>query len=214
VVLGYAGLLSDAVSGPVNAAQQQQLGRIEAASKHLLALIDEILALSQGNAGHGEAHFEDVDLSALLTDAHALLAPMAQAKRLSLTLHVPNQLVMPSDSGKFRQIVFNLVGNAIKCTNAGAIAIRLSLEGNDVLLRVTDTGMGISADDAEKLFVSFWQSRSTDQRANGTGLGLAITRQLAQLLGGDVRLESSSPQGSTFLVSLPFARSFRGERHQ
>lgn len=206
IVLGYAGLLNDAVSGPVNAAQKQQLRRIETASKHLLALIDEILTLSQGNAGHGEARFEEVDLSALLGDAHALLAPMAQAKHLSLTLNVPDRpIVMPSDSGKFRQIVFNLVGNAIKNTSTGAIDLRLSVEEDDVLLRVSDTGIGISPDDAEKLFVSFWQSRSTDYRATGTGLGLAITRQLAQLLGGDVRLETSSSSGSTFLVRLPYA---------
>jgi signal transduction histidine kinase len=204
VVLGYVRLLCDEVSGPVNVAQKQQLGRIETASKHLLALIDEILTLSQGNAGHGEARFEDVDLSASLADAHALLAPMAQAKRLLLTLKIPDRpVVAPSDGGKFRQIVFNLVGNAIKNTNAGEIGLRLSIEGNDVLLRVSDTGVGITAEEAEKLFVSFWQSRSTD-RSTGTGLGLAITRELAQLLGGDVRLESSSSAGSTFLVRLPY----------
>jgi signal transduction histidine kinase len=77
-----------------------------------------------------------------------------------------------------------------------------------VLLHVSDTGVGISPEDAEKLFVSFWQSRSTD-RSTGTGLGLAITRELAQLLGGDVRLESSSPTGSTFVVRLPYHSSSR-----
>lgn len=206
VVLGYAGLLSDGVSGPVNAAQLQQLRRIETASQHLLGLIDEILTLSQGNAGHGKARLEEVDLSSLLADVHALLAPMAQAKRLSLTLSVPDRpIVMPSDSGKFRQIVFNLVGNAIKCTNSGTIDVGLSLEGHEALLRVRDTGPGISPEDAERIFVSFWQSRSTDHRTPGNGLGLAITRQLAQLLGGDVGLESSSAAGSTFVVRLPNA---------
>ena len=210
IVLGYAGLLSDGVSGPVNEAQVTHLRRIETASRHLLGLIDEILTLSQGNAGHGEARLEDVDLSALLADAHALLAPMASAKKLSLVLQMPEvPVVLPTDSGKFRQIVFNLVGNAIKCTHAGSIALRLSVEGDAVVLRVADTGVGISVEDAEKLFVSFWQSRATDIRPSGTGLGLAITRQLAQLLGGDVQLESSGQKGSTFVVRLPARRSSR-----
>lgn len=204
VVLGFAGLLREGVSGPVNAAQAQHLRRIETATDHLLGLIDEILTLSQGNAGQGTARLEVVDLTSLVADAHALLAPMAQAKRLSLTLSVPDgPIVMPTDSGKFRQIVFNLVGNAIKCTNTGTIDIGLSLEGSDALLRIRDTGPGISPEDAERIFVSFFQSRSGDLRAPGNGLGLAITRQLAQLLGGDVQLESSSPAGSTFVVRLP-----------
>jgi len=200
VVLGYAGLLIEGGSGPVNTSQVQQLKRIETASRHLLGLIDEILTLSQGNAGHGEARLEDVNLSSLLADVHALLAPMAHAKQLSLTLSLPDRpIVMASDTGKFRQIVFNLVGNAIKYTNTGTIDVSLSLEGNDAFLRVRDTGPGISPEDAEKIFVSFWQSGL----APGNGLGLAITRQLAQVLGGDVRLESSGPAGSTFVVRLP-----------
>lgn len=215
VVLGFAGLLREGISGPVNAAQAQHLRRIETASQHLLGLIDEILTLSQGNAGHGEARLEEVDLSSLLSDVHALLAPMAQAKRLAFTLSVPDQpLVMRSDSGKFRQIVFNLVGNAIKCTSTGTIDVGLSLEGSDAVLRVRDTGPGISPEDAERIFVSFWQSRSTDHRVLGNGLGLAITRQLAQLLGGDVGLESSGATGSTFVVRLPYVprEPFAAER--
>jgi signal transduction histidine kinase len=205
IVIGYAGLLRDGISGSVNEAQQQQLRRIETASRHLLGLIEEILTLSQRNAGYGEAHMELVDLSALLTDAHALLGPMAQAKRLVLDLQLPPApVVMLTDEGKFRQIVFNLVSNAIKCTQAGKIVMSLTAEETAVLLRVSDTGTGISADDAQNLFVSFWQSHTT-AHTKGTGLGLAITRQLAQLLGGDVQLESSSNQGSTFVVRLPLS---------
>ena len=143
-------------------------------------------------------------MSALLDEAHALLAPMAQAKRLSLLLSVPDSaIVAPTDSGKFRQIVFNLTSNAIKCTATGTVELSLSRTSDEVQLRVRDTGPGVSAEDAEQLFVSFWQARAPGARTQGTGLGLAITRQLAQLLGGDVQLESSSAAGSTFLVRLP-----------
>ncbi len=111
-----------------------------------------------------------------------------------------------TDGRKFRQIVFNLTANAVKWTKAGAVTVSLVDAQHEVLLRVADTGIGISPADAERLFDSFWQARSTDAPQTGTGLGLTITRQLAQLLGGDVELETSSDEGSTFLVRLPADR--------
>ncbi|MGH7637609.1 MAG: GAF domain-containing sensor histidine kinase, partial [Gemmatimonadaceae bacterium] len=121
-VIGFAGLLAEGVSGSVNDAQKVQLRRIENASRHLLGLIEEILTLSQTNAGHGKARLAQVDLCAVLAEAEALLKPTAQAKRLVLSLNVPDTpVVVRTDAGKFRQIVFNLAGNAIKCTRAGSI---------------------------------------------------------------------------------------------
>ena len=207
IVLGYTGLLSEGIAGPVNDAQRQQLRRIETATNHLLALIDEILTLSKIHAGYGEARLEDVDLSSLLNESCALLAPMAFAKGLSLSVDVPEAPIrFRTDPGKFRQIVFNLTANAVKCTKTGGIQVSLVGEQHGVLLRVADTGIGISPADAERLFESFWQARGVDVSPVGSGLGLSITRQLAQLLGGDVELESSSDRGSTFLVRLPHDR--------
>jgi signal transduction histidine kinase len=145
-----------------------------------------------------------VDLSALLRDAAALLAPMAESKGLALPLVLPDDpIVFRTDPGKFRQIVFNLASNAVKFTSAGEVRISLHAEENDVVLRVSDTGVGISPEDAERLFESFWQARNPAVRhAQGTGLGLAITRQLARLLGGDVGVESTPGDGSTFTVRL------------
>jgi signal transduction histidine kinase len=204
IVLGYVAQLTEGVSGAVNDAQRLQLHRIEKATKHLLGLIEEILTLSQINAGYGEAHLEELDLSALLVEACGLLAPLAHAKRLSLALDVPDApIVALTDAGKFRQIIFNLTSNAVTCTKTGGIRVSLVAQNDDVFLRVSDSGIGISATDAEHLFESFWQVRRKDSPAGGTGLGLAITRQLAQLLGGDVHLESSNETGSTFLVRLP-----------
>ena len=207
IVLGYSSLLSEGVAGPVNDAQRQQLRRIDTAAKHLLTLIEEILTLSKINAGYGEVRLEDVDLSALLNECCALLSPMAAAKGLTLTVGLPDTPVrFRTDSGKFRQIVFNLATNAVKCTKAGGIQVSLTADDDDLLLRVADTGIGISPSDAERLFDSFWQARGTDVAPGGTGLGLSITRQLAQFLGGDVELERSSASGSTFLVRLPYDR--------
>ena len=206
IVLGYVGLLNDEVAGPINAAQRKQLQRISTASTHLLRLIEEILTISKVSAGRGEPDLEIVDLSALLRDAVALLAPMAEAKKLALALDLPDvPIVFPTDPGKFRQIVFNLAANAVKFTKVGEVRLALREEADETLtLRVSDTGIGISPEDAEHLFESYWQARQSGQRyPAGTGLGLSITRQLAQLLGGDVSVESNLGQGSTFIVRLP-----------
>jgi len=209
VVLGYTGLLAEGIAGPINDAQRVQLRRIDMAANHLLTLIEEILTLSRLNAGHGEARLEELDLSALLGESCALLVPMANAKGLTLTVSVPDAPVrFRTDRGKFRQIVFNLAANAVKCTKTGAITVSLADDEQEVVLRVADTGVGISAADAERLFDSFWQGRTPESPQGGSGLGLTITRQLAQLLGGDVELESSSDKGSTFLVRLPYDRRY------
>jgi signal transduction histidine kinase len=207
VVLGYTGLLAEGIAGPINDAQRLQLRRIDTAANHLLALVEEILTLSRINAGYGEARLEELDLSALLGESCALLAPMANIKGLTLTLDVPPAPVrFRTDGGKFRQIVFNLTANAVKCTKTGGITVSLVDAQHEVFLRVADTGVGISPAEAERLFDSFWQGRHADGPHGGTGLGLTITRQLAQLLGGDVELERSSEAGSTFLVRLPSDR--------
>jgi len=205
IILGYVGLLNDEVAGPVNDAQRKQLQRISTASTHLLRLIEEILTISKVNAGRAEPDLEIVDLSALLRDAVALLAPMAEAKKLTLALDLPNgPIVFPTDPGKFRQIVFNLAANAVKFTKMGEVRLALAEDEEGLVLRVSDSGIGISPEDAEHLFESFWQVRQSGQRLPaGTGLGLSITRQLAQLLGGNVSVESSPGHGSTFIVRLP-----------
>lgn len=205
IVLGYVGLLNDEVAGPINDGQRKQLQRISTASTHLLRLIEEILTISKVNAGRGEPDLEIVDLSALLRDAVALLAPMAEAKRLTLALDLPDApLVFPTDPGKFRQIVFNLAANAVKFTKEGEVRLGLHEEVGTLVLRVSDTGIGISPEDAEHLFESYWQVRQSGSRyPAGTGLGLSITRQLAQLLGGDVSVDSRPGDGTTFIVRLP-----------
>lgn len=205
IVLGYVDLLNEEIAGPINDGQRKQIQRIGTASRHLLQLIEEILTISQVNAGHGEVRWEDVDLSALLREAAALLAPMAEAKGLTLPVHLPEKpIVFSTDPGKFRQIVFNLAANAVKFTKKGEVRLSLQEEDDTLILRVSDTGIGISPADAERLFESYWQVRQPGRRqATGTGLGLSITRQLAQLLGGDVTMESSPGRGSTFTVRLP-----------
>jgi signal transduction histidine kinase len=119
-------------------------------------------------------------------------------------------IVFPTDPGKFRQVVFNLAANAVKFTTAGEVRLSLHEEDTGVVLRVSDTGIGIGPEDAEHLFEPFWQARGPRARyAAGTGLGLGITRDIARLLGGDVAVESRLGCGSTFTVRLPRPASDR-----
>ena len=208
-VLGYVGLLNDGLAGPLTTGQRNYLARIGKASGHLLRLIEEVLTISQVHAGRGTIHMEEVDLSAVMREVAELILPLAGAKRIALAVDLPDtSILFATDAGKFRQIVVNLAGNAVKFTSTGEVRLSLADEKGAIVLRVRDTGQGVSAEEAERLFESFWQagSPSTGQ-APGTGLGLAITRQLAQLMGGDVSVESAPGVGSTFTVRLPRLRA-------
>jgi len=204
-VLGFVGLLSDELAGPVTPLQREYLRRIGNASGNLLRLIEEVLTLSQVHAGHGTLLVEDVDLSAVVRDVAELMMPLVGAKRLALAVDAPETpLLFATDAAKFRQIVINLAGNAVKFTSAGEVRLSIEPDERGVALRVRDTGEGISDEEAERLFEPFVQAGPPNRRqARGTGLGLSITRQLAQLMGGDVSVTSVPGQGSTFTVRLP-----------
>ena len=204
-VLGFVGLLNDGLAGPLTPLQREYLRRIGNASGNLLRLIEEVLTLSQVQAGHGSLLVEDVDLSAVVRDVAELIQPLVDARRLALVIDTPPAPVFfATDGAKFRQIAINLAGNAVKFTSAGEVRLSLEAEDGGVVLHVSDTGEGISAEDAERLFESFMQAGPPGARhARGTGLGLAISRQLARLLGGDVSVASVPGRGSTFTLRLP-----------
>jgi signal transduction histidine kinase len=204
-VLGFVGLLNDGLAGPLVPLQREYLRRIGNASGNLLRLIEEVLTLSQVHAGHGRLLVEEVNLTAVVQEVAELIQPLVDAKRLALVVDTPGAPVrFATDAAKFRQIVINLAGNAVKYTSAGEVRLSLAAEDGGAILRVRDTGEGISPEDAERLFESFMQAGAPAARpARGTGLGLAISRQLARLMGGDVTVESVPGRGSTFTVLLP-----------
>ena len=204
-ILGYADLLDAEVSGPLTGAQREQLGRIGASARHLLQLIDEILTFSRIEAGRERISVERFDVAALARDTASLIDPLASAKRLRFPVDAPTDpLWMVSDPGKVRQILLNLLSNAVKFTDAGEVRLAVIVAGDQVTLRVADTGIGIAPDQQERVFDAFWQvEQSSTRRAGGTGLGLSVTRHLAEMLGGEVTVESNLSQGSTFAVRLP-----------
>jgi signal transduction histidine kinase len=203
-VQGYADLLADETADILPEPQRRQVGRIRAASDHLLGLIEEILMFAQHQAGRAELRLRMVDLADVTRDVAVMVEPLAAAKELGFTARIPaGPIPFCTDPGKFRQIVLNLAANAVKFTTAGEVGLELEVVDRFVVLRVSDTGLGIAPGHAEHVFNPFWQVDQSNGRVGGTGLGLAVTRQLAVLLEGEVTLRSELGGGSVFTVRLP-----------
>jgi PAS domain S-box-containing protein len=204
-ILGFADLMSRdlAISGQ----PRENLAIIIRSGEHLLALINDILDLSKIEAGRIEIDRQDIDLGELIRDIINMMRGRAEAKGLRLVLDQSSEFprFVNTDPGKFRQILVNLVGNAIKFTQAGQISIKLNVDAvpdsHVLIVEIQDTGIGISRDDLDRLFHPFEQIGI--QTTVGTGLGLAITRQYVQMLGGQISVDSEPGQGSCFHFTLP-----------
>ena len=205
-ILGYQELLSEGIVGPVSDEQKDQLARIRASATHLRDLINQILSMSRIEAGKEELVIEHVDLSRLIEDVLLLMENEAAEKDLLLQHMLPEEpAYAKTDAGKVRQILLNLISNAIKFTDDGSVSVTLEAEPDQAVLRVQDTGMGIDPKHQDRVFEAFTQvDQSMTRRAGGSGLGLPVSRRLAQLLGGDVTLESTPGVGSTFTLTLPW----------
>jgi PAS domain S-box-containing protein len=204
-IIGYEELLSTGITGPVTEAQQVQLARIKAGAVHLLALIDEVLSIARVDTHREIVHVERVDVGRICDHVSVLVAPLVAGKPIALRVLPPEQpIVIDSDPVKLRQILVNLVGNAIKFTDAGNVSMSVREVDGSVEFRVTDTGIGIRPEHLDSVFDDFWQVEQTrTRRAGGSGLGLAISRRLARLLEGDVAVESVHGKGSTFTLRVP-----------
>ena len=201
-ILGLTHLLR---RGGATPQQMERLEKIDAAGKHLLSIINDILDLSKIEAGRMQMENIDFPLSAVLDNVASLIGPAARDKGLNVTIDgdaVP--LWLRGDATRLRQALLNYAGNAVKFTERGSIAIRAILQeagGDDLLVRfeVTDTGIGLAPEDQARLFQAFEQAdASITRKFGGTGLGLAITRRLAQMMGGAVGVDSTPDGGSTF----------------
>jgi PAS domain S-box-containing protein len=206
-ILGFSQLMLR--ESGLTAGQRQNLDTINRSGEHLLALINDILEMSKIEAGRVRLNIADFDLHALLGDLEQMFRLRTDAQRLRFSIDcqgVPQ--FVKSDEGKLRQILTNLIGNAVKFTRKGSIAVRLQAvadETQPLRLRgeVEDTGPGIAPDDLQRLFREFEQTESGLRAGGGTGLGLAISRQFTRLLGGDLTVESTVDEGTTFHFEIP-----------
>ena len=204
-IMGYEELLSDGITGPVTELQRQQLGRINASARHLLGLIDEILTFARVDIGRERVRWESLSVNHTLSDAAALVEPMASAKTLKLVVNLmAEDQSIQTDGTKLRQMLVNLLSNGIKFTEKGEVQLGCAVNEGVLEVTIRDTGVGIAAENIEYVFEPFWQAEQTATRkSSGTGLGLSVTRKLARLLGGDVTVASRMGAGTTFLLTLP-----------
>ncbi len=208
-IIGYSEMLLEEAERRGHTDFVPDLQKIYGAGRHLLALINDMLDLAKIEAGKMELVFENAEVGALVNDVASTIAPLIRKNGNTLDVTVAGDLgSMRTDVTRVRQILFNLLGNAAKFTDQGRIALEVSRDeggnGEGFVFRVTDTGIGLTAEQQAKLFQPFTQAEPvTARRYGGTGLGLAISRGFAQMMGGAISVDSEPGKGSTFTLRLP-----------
>lgn len=205
-IFGYEGLLAEEVAGPLTDRQHQFVEQIGESARQLRGLIDEVLDFARIEAGQEQIRPEVFEFGTLVDDAVLLLTPTATREGLALRVEHRRDGTVRSDRAKVRQILLNLLSNALKFTEEGEVAVRVDTEPEEgrIVVHVRDTGPGIPPDALDRIFKPFVQAdQSSTREVGGTGLGLAISRRWARMLGGDLTVESTLGEGSTFTLRLP-----------
>ncbi len=208
-IIGYSEMLQEEAQGLALTAIVPDLQKIQGAGKHLLGLINDILDLSKIEAGKMPLFPEDFDIAEVILEIAATVQPLVAKNRNRLAVDCPEGVGgMRADVTKVRQTLFNLLSNACKFTEQGSIELTVERQDERVLLRVRDTGVGMTTEQQSRLFEAFVQAdASTSRKYGGTGLGLAISRRFCRMMDGDLYCESEPGKGSTFTVVLPLQSS-------
>ncbi len=207
-VIGLSDLLLGSPSERLSPRAREALETMRASGSHLLALLDDILDLAKIDAGKMSYHLERFDPAPLVRACVATALPLLGDKPVEVTCEVVDAPPVNADPQRVRQVLLNLLSNAVKFTDRGSVRVRVERDAEGLVVRITDTGTGISHKDQSQLFEDFHQVRSGDARPyGGTGLGLALSRRMARAMGGDVTVESEPRRGSTFSLHLALADS-------
>ncbi|MHB1400433.1 MAG: ATP-binding protein [Trichloromonadaceae bacterium] len=204
-IIGFSSILLKEMPGPLNFEQKKQLKMVMGSARHLLNLINDILDISKIESGELTITRENFSLVEVLAQVQESLAPQAEKKGLYLTVNVGPELGrLVSDSRRVRQILLNLVGNAVKFTEHGGVTVDCERREQQLEIRVIDSGIGVREENLKNLFLSFRQlDTGLARKYEGTGLGLFICKRLVQMLGGQIRVQSRFGEGSTFSFTLP-----------
>jgi signal transduction histidine kinase len=204
-VAGYEELLADEILGTLNEEQHNALDRMRWSTRLLGSIIEEVLTFSRLESGEVHLDLERISVAELLSSAAAVLEPLANARGLELVVEPPDEpLEISTDPDLARRVLVNLGSNAVKFTEAGQVRMSARISEDHVLLEIHDTGIGIAADNLERIFEAFTQVHTGTARPyGGTGLGLHTARRLAHLIAGEIGVESEVGTGSTFSLRLP-----------
>ncbi|MBN9688697.1 MAG: response regulator [Verrucomicrobia bacterium] len=212
-IIGVAESLIEGAAGKITPALEDNLGMIVTSARRLAHLVNDILDFSKLRHRTIDLQRRPVDLRAITDIVINLTRPVTHNKPIDIFNRIPHELpLVHADENRLQQILYNLIGNGIKFTDEGRVDITATQQGELIAVRVTDTGIGIPADKFESIFESFQQGDATTARLySGTGLGLAITRQLVELHGGTITVESEPGRGSVFTFTLPLSQESRPE---
>ena len=204
-IIGFADVILLGMTGEIADEQRKQLGMIHRSGHDLLALINDILDLSKVEAGRIEVHAAPLDVRDLVAEVREALTPESNTRGVPLVLDMPaGPLTMITDNRMLKQVLLNLVGNAIKFTDDGSVTLHIRSAEGTVTFTTIDTGCGIAEEDLPRVFDEFWQTRGPrNPNHSGTGLGLAISQRMAGLLGGTLDAASTLGEGSTFTLVVP-----------
>jgi signal transduction histidine kinase len=204
-ILGFSQLLLEGDGGVLSGEQRQDVDIIAQNGHHLLSLINDLLDISKLEAGKAQLNRGEVDVEALVSECVDSVGSLAKTKRLELTSTVSAEVGrIFADGPKLKQVLLNLLGNAIKFTETGSVRVVVERQGSDLRVSVRDTGIGVPPEDTERIFESFQQGNSgMSGKYQGTGLGLSITRRLVEMHGGRIWVKSTAGQGSTFTFTIP-----------
>ena len=204
-ILGYTELMVDNTYGELPAKARDVLERVQSNGRHLLGLINAVLDLSKIEAGQLTLTLADYSLKEVVNAVFAAVEPLALGKQIGLRVEMPPDLPAGhGDERRLTQVLLNLVGNAIKFTDAGEVVVKPSASNGMFKIAVCDTGPGIAVADQSKIFEEFRQAEiSSNAHKGGTGLGLAISKRIIEMHGGRIWVESDLGRGSTFAFTLP-----------
>ncbi len=204
-ILGFSELLEEQMFGSLNPRQKQYVGYVRQSGEHLLALVNDILDISKIEANKFALERVWLDPAVAIEATCGVVQPLADKHKVSLVLEVEEGLPpIFADPVRVKQILYNLLSNAVKFTpSGGQVTLRAAVRGEQLSLKVEDTGIGIAPEDIPRLFREFERLRNVTGRSDGTGLGLALTKRLVEMHDGSIQVESDPGRGSTFTVCLP-----------
>ncbi len=203
-IIGFTGIILQGISGKITEDQRKELTMVENSANHLLALINDVIDVSKIETGKVELFIEEINLADLMQEVNDSFKVVADEKNLKLSLKMPERLIIKGDERRIKQVIMNLVSNAVKFTDGGEIEIKVKKKDEIVEVSVTDTGIGIKKESMERLFKQFSRIYVKGRPViEGTGLGLYLSKKIVDLLGGQIKAESEFGKGSMFTFTFP-----------